>query len=156
MDTQDHAIYHVWIHFIPTTLYPRREKTFWSELESNPGPLASQATTLATRPWLHGLTLVFECKPVNPAQQGNWLYILPSRFLFDETSSLVSQALTTSSQCYKRFTGLYLQVCKNRAIFKIIWTELESNPGPLASQATALTTRPWLLGHNVQRYRFDQ
>ena len=29
-----------------------------------------------------------------------------------------------------------------------IWSELESNPGPLASrpQATALTTRPWLLG----------
>ena len=28
---------------------------------------------------------------------------------------------------------------------KNIWSELESNPGPLASQATALTTRPWLL-----------
>ena len=27
MDTQDHAVYHVWIHFIPTSLYPRREKT---------------------------------------------------------------------------------------------------------------------------------
>ena len=49
---QDHVIYHVWIHFIPTTLYPRREKTIWSELELNPGPLASQATTLTTRPWL--------------------------------------------------------------------------------------------------------
>ena len=30
---------------------------------------------------------------------------------------------------------------------KNIWTELESNPGPPASQATTLTTRPWLLGH---------
>ena len=32
---------------------------------------------------------------------------------------------------------------------KNIWFELESNPGPLSSQsqATALTTRPWLLGH---------
>ena len=31
---------------------------------------------------------------------------------------------------------------------KNIWPELESNPGHLAShsQATALTTRPWLLG----------
>ena len=29
---------------------------------------------------------------------------------------------------------------------KIIWSELESNPGPLVEQATALTTRPWLLG----------
>ena len=28
MDTQDHALYHVWIHFIPTSLYSRREKTF--------------------------------------------------------------------------------------------------------------------------------
>ena len=56
MDTQDHAIYHVWIHFIPTSLYPRREKAIWSELELNPGPLASQATTLTTRPWLLGQT----------------------------------------------------------------------------------------------------
>ena len=31
---------------------------------------------------------------------------------------------------------------------KTIWSELESNPGPFASQATALTTRPWLLGQN--------
>ena len=29
---------------------------------------------------------------------------------------------------------------------KNIWPELELNPGPLASQATALTTRPLLLG----------
>ena len=29
---------------------------------------------------------------------------------------------------------------------KTIWSELESNPGPLAPQATALTTRPCLLG----------
>ena len=57
MDPQDHAIYHVWIHFISTSLYPRREKTIWSELESNPGPLASQATALTTRPWLLGLRL---------------------------------------------------------------------------------------------------
>ena len=28
--------------------------------------------------------------------------------------------LNTSSQCYKHSTSLYLQVCKNRAIFKII------------------------------------
>ena len=54
MDTQDHAIYHVWIHFFPTSLYPRREKTIWSELESNPGPLASQATAPTTRPLLLG------------------------------------------------------------------------------------------------------
>ena len=46
MDTQDHAIYHVWIHFIPTCLYPRREKTIWSELESNPGPLVSVSSIM--------------------------------------------------------------------------------------------------------------
>ena len=34
---------------------------------------------------------------------------------------------------------------------KSIWSELESKPGPLASQATALTTRPRLLGQ-VQQY----
>ena len=28
MDTQDHAIYCVWIHFILTFLYQEREKTF--------------------------------------------------------------------------------------------------------------------------------
>ena len=27
MDTQDHTLYRVWIHFIPTSLYPMREKT---------------------------------------------------------------------------------------------------------------------------------
>ena len=44
MDTQEHAIHPVWIHLIPTSLYPRREeKTF-----------ASQETTLTTRPWLLG------------------------------------------------------------------------------------------------------
>ena len=31
---------------------------------------------------------------------------------------------------------------------KNIWSELESNPGPIASQANALTTRPLLLGLN--------
>ena len=52
-DTQDHAIYHVLIHlfFLPPMPEERR-KTMWSELESNPGPLASQATTLTTRPCL--------------------------------------------------------------------------------------------------------
>ena len=54
MDTQDHAIYHVWIYFIPVSLYPRRRKNIWYELELNPGPLASQVTTLTPRPWLLG------------------------------------------------------------------------------------------------------
>ena len=51
MDTQDHAINHVWIHFILTSLCPRREKITWSEMESNPG-LASHSATLTTRPSL--------------------------------------------------------------------------------------------------------
>ena len=54
MDTLEHEIYHVWIHFIPSSLYPRREKTTWSELKLNPSPLASQATALTARPWLLG------------------------------------------------------------------------------------------------------
>ena len=54
MDTQDHAIYHVWIHLFPTS-YARGEKPFGLELESNPGPPASQATALTTKPWLLGL-----------------------------------------------------------------------------------------------------
>ena len=61
MDSQDHAIYHVWIHFIPTALYPRREKIIWSELESNPGPLASQATALTTRLLLLGHIILLLC-----------------------------------------------------------------------------------------------
>ena len=32
---------------------------------------------------------------------------------------------------------------------KNIWSEVESNPGPLALQATTLTTRPRLLGPQV-------
>ena len=35
---------------------------------------------------------------------------------------------------------------------KNIWSELESNPGPLASQAAALTTKPWLLGPFVHSF----
>ena len=31
---------------------------------------------------------------------------------------------------------------------KTIWSELKSNPGPLASQATTLTTIPWFPGHD--------
>ena len=38
----------------------------------------------------------------------------------------------------------YLLMAKERR--KTIWSELESNPIPLASQASALNTRPWLLG----------
>ena len=52
MDTQDYAMYHVWIHF-PTL--EERIKTIWSELESNSGPFASQPTDLTTRPCLLGL-----------------------------------------------------------------------------------------------------
>ena len=49
MDTQAHAIYHVWIQLFPTS-YARVKKPFGLELESNPGALASQATALTTRP----------------------------------------------------------------------------------------------------------
>ena len=59
MDTHNNAIYRVWIHFIPTSLYLRRSENIWSELELNPGPLASQATALTTRPWLLGLKIEF-------------------------------------------------------------------------------------------------
>ena len=44
MDTQNYAIYSVWIHYFPFLLFPRREKTIWPELESNQGPVDSQAT----------------------------------------------------------------------------------------------------------------
>ena len=37
---------------------------------------------------------------------------------------------------------------------KNIWTELDSNSGPHASQATALTTRPWLLGQDRSTVRY--
>ena len=50
VDTQDHVIYHVWIHLFPTSYYAREEKPFGLEVESNPGPLASQAITLTTKP----------------------------------------------------------------------------------------------------------
>ena len=36
--------------YVSYPLCPRREKTIWSELRLNPGPLASQATILTTRP----------------------------------------------------------------------------------------------------------
>ena len=43
----------------------------------------------------------------------------------------------------------YLLIPEER---KNIWSELESNPGPLALQATALTNRPWLLGQCIILY----
>ena len=55
MDMQDEAIYRVMIHLfflLPTP--EERRKTIWSELELNPGPHASQATALTTRPCLLG------------------------------------------------------------------------------------------------------
>ena len=36
MDMQDHAIYHVWIHFIPTSLYRGEKKPFglsWNQTQ---------------------------------------------------------------------------------------------------------------------------
>ena len=51
MDMQEHKICRVYL--LPP--YTRGEKkNIWSELELNLGPLASQATTLTTRPWLLG------------------------------------------------------------------------------------------------------
>ena len=38
---------------------------------------------------------------------------------------------------------------------KNIWSELESNPGPLASQATALTTRSCLSLDESQKAEFE-
>ena len=55
MYVQDHAIYHVWIHFfLPPYTRGERLKNIWSDLELNPGSLASQATTLTTRPYFLG------------------------------------------------------------------------------------------------------
>ena len=56
MDKQEHIIHCVGIHFYSYLLIPEDKKNIWSELESNPGPLASrlQATALTTRPWLLG------------------------------------------------------------------------------------------------------
>ena len=53
MDALDHAIYRVWIHFFLPP-FTRGEENIWPELELNPGPLASQAIALTTRPWLLG------------------------------------------------------------------------------------------------------
>ena len=54
MVMQDHTIYHVWIHLFIVPPMLEKRKTIWSELESNPGPLTSQATALTSRPCLHG------------------------------------------------------------------------------------------------------
>ena len=49
MDTQDHTICHIWINLLFLPPMPEKRKTIWSELESNPGPLASQGTALTSR-----------------------------------------------------------------------------------------------------------
>ena len=62
-------------------------------------------------------------------------------------------ARASNSSCLDPFYS-YLLMPKEK---KNIWTELESNPGPLASrsQATALTTRQWLLAHKWQLLNSD-
>ena len=60
-------------------------------------------------------------------------YYFLSTWLRKSTQFVVSVSIT--------FIPPYTRVEK-----KNIWSELELNPGPLAPQATALTTRPWLLG----------
>ena len=63
MDMQEHAIHCVWILFIPTSFSTLGEKkNIWSELESNSGPLVSQATTLTNRSWLLGSSLKRCCQ----------------------------------------------------------------------------------------------
>ena len=49
MDTQDHTICHIWIKLFFLPPMPEKRKTIWSELESNPGSLASQGTALTSR-----------------------------------------------------------------------------------------------------------
>ena len=41
MDTQEHAICRVWIHLFLPPYTGGEKKNIYSELESNPGPLAS-------------------------------------------------------------------------------------------------------------------
>ena len=49
--------------FLPTSLYLRREKkSLLPELETNPGHLASQTTTLTAKPWLSRLSLLVDNK----------------------------------------------------------------------------------------------
>ena len=45
---------HGYLYFVLPAMPEERRKTIWSELESNPGPLASQATALTIRPCLRG------------------------------------------------------------------------------------------------------
>ena len=54
MDMQDHAILSNLDPFFQPQMLFEGKKTIWSELESNPGPIASQATALTTRPLLPG------------------------------------------------------------------------------------------------------
>ena len=60
---------------------------------------------------------------------------------------LAGYARALNSLCLDPFYS-YLLLPKEK---KNIWSELESNPGPFASrsQATTLTTRPWLLGQEI-------
>ena len=56
-----------------------------------------------------------------PQTKWSWVQFLFAVFFFRmKTLQSVSEtSATTSHQFYKRFTGLHLQVCKNRPTFKI-------------------------------------
>ena len=66
--------------FYSYLLILKERKNIWSELESNPGPLATQATTLTTRPWLLGL--VFGCYSSNTEKIRNRLLSPNLKFWF--------------------------------------------------------------------------
>ena len=55
--------------------------------------------------------------------------------------------MDTQEHANRRVWILLLLPPYTRGEKKNIWSELELNPGPLVSQATALTTRPWRLGN---------
>ena len=66
MDMQGQATYWVWIHLVlPPYTQGERRKTIFSQLESNPGPLASQETALTTRPCLPIYENNYSCRTLN-------------------------------------------------------------------------------------------
>ena len=79
-------------------------KKVWKQQDSNLGPLTHELTILTTRQPQWPCT--FNILTAINEQPNNSIIVAPEQ----ETST---------SQCYKRFTGLYLQFCKYRATFNI-------------------------------------
>ena len=84
MPTPDNFDWQI-LSIFTTTLYLRREKNIWLELEWNLSPLTPRANVLTIRPWLLGK--LFQSKIQFPPQSS---FVQENEFLFPKENSVIT------------------------------------------------------------------